>query len=145
MRYRQLLASAVLTLTLVSHAEAQTQSEVIVAPFVVEAGDDDKLRAQSQTCFARFSAALTSKGVKVARAQQLLEKNLQSVPASWAVLGRISREKELFQVELRLLDVKTGDELRSYFNSDKDLQVACRVVEKAAERIALFVAEQRSQ
>jgi len=147
MRYRQLFASTMLSLAFVSHAGAQASkpaSEVIVAHFAIEADKSDALRAQADSCLEQFVAALTLKGVKVARAPVLSEKNLQSAPASWAVLGRISREKEQFQLELRLLEVKSGDELRSYFNSDKDLKVACRMVDKAAERIAVFVAEQRS-
>lgn len=143
MRYRHLLA---ILLVFASHAGAQTSkpaSEVIVAPFIIEGDKSDALRAQADSCLQQFVAALATKGVKVARARALSEKNLQSAPASWAVLGRISREKEQFQLELRLLEIKSGDELRSYFNSDKDLKVACRMVEKAAERIAAFVVEQR--
>jgi hypothetical protein len=148
MRYRQLLASIILPLALAPHAEAQgakPAAEVIVAPFVIEADKRDTLRAQSESCLQQFVAALKLKGVKVARDPELSEKNLQSTAASWAVLGRISREKEQFQVELRLLEVKSGEELRSYFNADKELQAACRMVEKAADRIAAFVVEQRSQ
>jgi hypothetical protein len=146
MQYRRLLAYAILILAFVARAEAQTSSpapEVVVTPFIVEAGNADALRAVSQSCFEQFAAALTRKGVSVARDPQLSEKNLQSAAASWAVLGRIGREKEQFQLELRLLEVKSGDELRSYFNADKDLQVACRAVEKVAERIAAFVREQK--
>ena len=146
MRYRQLLASAIVTLVFVSDAGAQAAkaaSEVIVAPFTIEADKSDALRAQADSCLQQFVAALKTKGVTVARAPALSEKSLQSAPASWAALGRISREKEQFQVELRLLEVKSGEELRSYFNADKDLKVACRMVEKAAERIAAFVVEQR--
>lgn len=147
MRYRYLLASTILILAFASHAGAQTSkpvSEVIVTPFVIEADKRDAVRAISDSCYQQFVAALTLKGVKVARDPALSEENLRSAPASWAVLGRISRAKEQFQLELRLLEVKSGDEMRSYFNADKDLKVACRVVEKAAERIAAFVAEQRS-
>jgi len=86
---------------------------------------------------------LTLKGVTVARDPALSEQGLQSAPASWALLGRITLEKQQFQVELRLLDTKSGEELRSYFNADKDLKVACRAADKVAERIAVFVAEQR--
>lgn len=148
MQYRHLLASTILTFAVVSHAEAQAAkpvSDVIVTPFIIEADKGDAARAIADGCFQQFVAALTLKGVKVARDPALSEETLRSAPASWAVLGRISRAKEQFQVELRLLEVKSGDEMRSYFNTDKDLKVACRVVEKAAERIAAFVAEQKSE
>lgn len=146
MQHRRVIASAILILVFVSPAEAQTStpmSEVIVAPFIVEADNADALRAQANSCSGELTTALALKGVAVAREPALSEKNLQSAAASWAVLGRITHEKEQFQLELRLLEVKSGEELRSYFNSDKDLKVACRAVDKVAERIAAFVAEQR--
>ena len=146
MPHRRALACAILILAFVSRAEAQTPnpvSEVIVAPFIVEADNADALRAQAASCSGELTTALARKGVTVAREPALTEKNLQSAAASWAVLGRITHEKELFQLELRLLDVRSGDEMRSYFNSDKELQVACRAVDKVAERIAAFVASQR--
>ena len=146
MGHQRVLACAILILAFISHAGAQTSkpvSEVIVAPFIVEADKADALRAQSNSCSEDLAKALTLKGVTVARDPALSEKNLQSARASWAVLGRITHEKEQFQLELRLLDVRSGEELRSYFNADKDLNVACHMVNKAAERIAAFVVEQR--
>jgi hypothetical protein len=129
-----------------SHAGAQTAApvaEVAVAPFTAEAGDDQAVRAQSQRCFERFASALTAGGIRVVRDPQLSEKNLRSTPAFWAALGRLDHKEGQFQLELRLLEVKSGDELRSYFNADKDPVVACRGVEIAAQRIAAFVKEQR--
>ena len=146
MRRRRILVAAISILTFVSQADAQTSKpvlEVVVAPFVVEADKADALRAQASSCSEDLVKALTLKGVAVARAPTLSEKNLQSASAPWAVLGRITREKEQFQLELRLLEVESGEELRSYFNADKDLKVACRAVDKVAERIAAFVAEQK--
>jgi hypothetical protein len=147
MRYQRAFASAILTLAFISHAGAQTSKpvpEVIVAPFIVEADKADALRAQANSCSENLAKALTLEGVTVARDPALSEKNLQSARASWAVLGRITHDKEQFQLELRLLEVKSGEELRSYFNADKDLKVACHMVDKAAERIGAFVAEHRS-
>ena len=146
MRYLRLLMSAALILALFSHAGAQTSrsaAEVIIAPFIVEPDKDDSLRGVSNSCFEQLAAALKVKGVIVARDPQLSEKNLQSAPASWAVLGRLSRKEGQFQLELRLLEVKSGEEMRSYFGADKDPQAVCRAVEKAADRVAAFVAEQR--
>jgi hypothetical protein len=146
-RYHGAFACAILILAFTCHAGAQTSKpapEVIVAAFTVEADKADALRAQANSCSEDLAKALTLKGVTVARDPALSEKNLQSAAASWAVLGRITHDKEQFQLELRLLEVKSGEELRSYFNADKDLKVACRAVDKAAERIGAFVAEQRS-
>jgi hypothetical protein len=144
MSYLRLLASAFLILSLGPRAVAQAPSaEVIITPFIVDVDNADALRAQTERCFEQFAEALTARGVKVARDSNLSEQNLRSAPAPWAVLGRLSRREELFQMELRLLEVKTGEEMRSYFNSDKEPQLACQVVDKAAERIAAFVKEQR--
>ena len=145
MRHLRLSAFAAMVLALVQ-AEAQTPtsvSEVIVAPFAVDSGDGDALRATANSCSEQLVAALSQKGVAVARDPQLSEKNLRSAAASWAVLGRLSRKEGQFQLELQLLDVKSGDEMRSYFNSDKDPRVACRAVGKVAERIAAFVKGQK--
>ena len=46
-------------------------------------------------------------------------------------------------MRLQLLEVRSGDEMRLYFNADKDPKGACRAVGKVAERIAAFVAEQK--
>jgi Mg2+ and Co2+ transporter CorA len=146
MRHRRVLLAAISILTFVSHAGAQNAKpalDVVVVPFVVETDKVDTLRAQANSCSDDLVAALAVKGVAVTRNPTLSEKNLQSTSALWAVLGRITREKEQFQLELRLLEVKSGEELRSYFNADKDLKVACRAVDKAAERIAAFVVEQK--
>ena len=138
--------AAALILAVGSHAGAQTSkpvSDVVVAPFIVESGNGDSLRAASEKCFEGFVAALKLKGVAVARDPQLSEKNLRSATAPWAVLGHVSQDEGQFRLELQLLEVKSGEEMRSYFNADKDPEVACRVVGKAAERIALFVKEQK--
>ena len=143
------VACATLVLALAWHAGAQTAepaAEVVIAPFVTESDTRVDLRSQSVKCFEQFAAALARNGVSVARAPQLSEENLRSTHASWAVLGRLSQKEGQFRLELRLLEVHSGDEMRSYFNADQDLQAACSAVEKAAQRIAAFVEEQeRSQ
>jgi hypothetical protein len=144
MRYVHLLA-ATLVLILGSHVEAQTSKsvpDVVVAPLVIEAGND-ALRTVSNSCVDQLVAALKIKGVAVARDPQLTEKNLKSAAAPWAVLGRLGRKDGQFALELQLLEAQSGDEMRMYFNADKDPQGACRSVGKVAERIAAFVAEQK--
>lgn len=147
MRYLRLLAPATAILMLAAHVEAQTTesvSEVVVAPFVVSPGNSDALRAVLDGCADELVAALKHEGVTVRRDSQLSEKNLRSAPALWAVLGRLSSEESQFRLELQLLEVKSGEEMRSYLNQDKDPKVACRVVSKAAERIAAFVKEHKA-
>lgn len=145
MRYPLFLAAASATLMLGGLVEAQTSkpaSDVVVAPLIVDAGND-ALRTVANSCVEQLIAALKIKGVAVARDPQLTEKNLKSAAAPWAVLGRLGRKDAQFELELQLLEVKSGDEMRMYFNADKDPQGACRSVGKVAERIAAFVEEQK--
>ena len=145
MRYLNLLAATTVILMLGGHVEAQTSkpaSEVVVAPLIVDAGND-ALRTVANSCVEQLVAALKIKGVAVARDPQLTQKNLKSAAAPWAVLGRLDRKDAQFALELQLLEVQSGDEMRMYFNADKDPQGACRSVGKVAERIAAFVGEQK--
>ena len=136
MRYLYLLAAAALV------AMAPT-SDVVVAPLIVESGNDP-LRAAANSCTEQLVAALKLRKVAVTRDPQLTEKNLKSAAAPWAVLGRLVRKDGQFELEMQLLETKSGDEMRMYFNSDKEPKGACRSVGKVAERIAAFVAEQKS-
>jgi hypothetical protein len=147
MSFLRLIATVTLATTFSAHAVAQTaksQADVVVGPFIVNNDKDDALRAASESCSARLAAALTAKGVAVARDPQLTEKNLKAASAPWALLGRLDRKEGQFQLELRLMEVKSGEELRSYFGADKDPQAVCTTAEKAAERVAAFVKEQKS-
>jgi hypothetical protein len=147
MRHVRLLATATLILVLFSDARAQTSqsvNDVIVGPFVVTSDSSDALRAAAENCAARLAAALKAKGIAVARDPQQTEKNLNAASASWALLGRLDRKEGQFRLELRLMEVKSGDELRSYFGADKDPQAVCSTAEKAAERVAAFVKQQKS-
>jgi hypothetical protein len=148
MRYPRLIATVTLALALCSHAGAQTAKatvDVIVGPFIVESDKDAALRAAAESCSARLAAALTAKGVKVARDPQLTQTNLKKAAALWAMLGRLERKEGQAHLGLLLLDVQSGEELRSYYGSDKAPQVVCGTAEKAAERVAVFVNEQKNR
>lgn len=73
MRYLSLLAAA----TLIAMTPA---SDVVVAPLVVEAGND-ALRAAANTCTEQLVAALKLKKVAVTRDPQLTDENLRSAAA----------------------------------------------------------------
>ena len=59
------------------------------------------------------------------------------------MLGHLGREAGQFQAELRLLEVESGEELRSYFNADKDPVAIAKFGELAAVRIASVIQEQK--
>ena len=119
-------------------------AEVAVAPFTVEPDSSGVLRAVADTCLQRLVRTLTELGVSVTRYPALSEKTLsQARPAPLAVLGHVGRKDGLIQAELRLLEVESGDELRSYFNADKEADAVGELGTAAAKRIALVVQERR--
>jgi hypothetical protein len=148
MRSPSILSPAFLCLMLMTPTAADGQSremaDVAVAPFAVESDGDKALRTTGDACLERLVQGLSDLGVAVLRRPELSERTLTSArPAPWALLGRVARENGVIAVELRLMDVASGEELRSYFNSDKDPQIAANVGKAAAGRIAAFVKERK--
>src|SRR5262245_45561585 len=131
------------------HAQRSAMSvsaDVVVAPFTVESDSAGILRAVGDSCLERLVRGLTQLGVSVARYPELSEKTLaRSRPVPLAVLGPVGRADDMIQIELRLLEVKSGDELRSYFNSDKQPDAVADIGTAAAKRIAQVVQERRTQ
>jgi hypothetical protein len=121
----------------------QPAAQVAVAPFTVEHDSAGVLRAAADSTLERLARALTTNGVTVAHLRELSDKNLHTArPARWAVLGKLKREKGTVLVELRLMDVEAGEELKSYFNSYKDPREVPNIGDAVAGRIAAFVKEQ---
>jgi hypothetical protein len=119
-------------------------ADIAVAPFSIEAESSCMLRALADTCLERLINSLTEKGIVVTRHPQLSEKSLHSArPAPWAVLGNLSREHDRFSAELRLLEVESREEMRSYFDTDKNPQALGNLGAAAANRIAFFVQERK--
>jgi hypothetical protein len=111
----------------------------------VERDSGGVLRAVADTCLERLVRELTVQGVAVARYPELSEKNLQVAhPVPFAVLGRVGRAQGLIQAELHLLEVESGEELRSYFNADKDPDAVGNLGAAAAKRIAQSIRDRKS-
>jgi hypothetical protein len=124
--------------------QSQSAAVVIVAPFTVDRDSAGVLRALADTCLAHLVQGLKAQRIEVERRPQLSETNLDVArPAHWAVLGHLTRDAEQFQAELRLLDVTSGEELRSYFNADKNPGAITKFGELAAVRIAHVIEEQK--
>jgi len=118
--------------------------EVALAPFAVVGARAGELRAVADECLERLATALAAKGVRVAKLTSLDEKTLaRAKPARWAVLGRFERANDAIQAELRLMEVSTGDEMRSYFYNDKDPKKISTLGTQAAERIVRFLEEKK--
>jgi hypothetical protein len=119
-------------------------ADVAVAPFSIGTDSSGVLRATADTCLERLIKGLREKGIAVAHHPQLSEKNLHAArPTPWAVLGDVRSAQDQFSAELRLLDVESGEEMRSYFDTDKDPQAIGDLGAAAAARIALFIQERK--
>jgi len=117
---------------------------VAVAPFTVDRDSAGVLRTLGDTCLAHLVQGLKAQRIQVEPHPKLSEKNLEVArPAHWAVLGHLTRDARHFQAELRLLDVTSGEELRSYFNADKNPAGITKFGELAAPRIARVIEEQK--
>lgn len=120
-------------------------AEVAVAPFVVEKDSGGALRAVADSCLERLVQELAAEGVAVVRQPELSQKKLQLVrPVPLAVLGRVDRAQGLIQAELLVVEVDSGEELRSYFNADKDPDAVANLGAAAAKRIAQLIRERKS-
>jgi hypothetical protein len=118
--------------------------DVAVAPFTVERDSAGVLRALADSCLERLVHALTEKGIVVSRNSNLTERNLHTArPVPWTVLGHLSWEHGQYRAELRLLEVESGEEMRSYFNADANPEEVAKLGAAAAARIAAFIEERR--
>ena len=119
-------------------------AEVAVAPFTVGPDSSGVLRAVADTCLERLVRGLTAAGITVARYPELSEKKLHLArPVPLGVLGYVERKEGLVQAELRLLELESGEELRSYFNADKSPDAVGDLGTAAAKRIAQVVRERK--
>jgi hypothetical protein len=143
---RMVLAAGALAWSMAA-GEVSGQSpnaDVALAPFAVVGDKANELRPIADDCLAQLATALAAKGVKVSRLPSLDEKTLgRAKPAPWAVLGKVERKKDTLSAELRLMDVATGDEMRSYFHTSADPKEIGALGARAADRIAAFIKEQR--
>lgn len=119
-------------------------ADIAVAPFTVGRDSSGLLRSVADTCLERLVGELTAMGITVARYPELSEKKLQVArPVPLAVLGHVDQKEGVIQAELRLVEVDSGEELRSYFNSDRKPEVVGDLGGAAAKRIAQVVRERK--
>ena len=119
-------------------------ADVAVAPFTVERDSSGNLRAVADTCLERLVRGLTAMGIAVARFPELSGKTLHLArPMPLAVLGHVDRKGVSIQAELRLFEVESGEELRSYFNADENPDAVGDLGGAAAKRIAQVVQERQ--
>ena len=145
---RLILAGGVLAWSMAAAAVSgqSPNTDVALAPFAVAGDKANELRAVADDCLGQLATALAGKGVKVSRRPSLDEKTLaRAKPARWAVLGKVERKKDTISAELRLMEVASGEEMRSYFHTSTDPKEIGAMGARAADRIAAVVKEQRSR
>lgn len=142
-RIRLLLAAL-----LVSAADAAAQRapsaavEIAVLGFELPPDHDAALVRLADRCVSRLIDALAAQKVVVTRPTGAsLEGLKKSGAARFAVRGAISRSGRQVAVELQLLDVSSGDELRSYMYGPGDEDGVVALAEKAAPRMAVAARE----
>ncbi|MGH7460523.1 MAG: hypothetical protein ACREMA_05790 [Longimicrobiales bacterium] len=125
-------------------AQARTV-DIAIATFTVEADSAGMLRAAADSCLNRLLRGLGVKGIVATRNPRLTEKTLRNaLPVAWAMVGHMKRTKGEVSIEMRLLEVATGDEMVSYYNSGKDAQAVANVGVAAAPRVAVFIQERKA-
>lgn len=143
LRARLLLAGLIVCAAdLSAQRGPSTAVEVAILGFELVPADDAPLLRLADRCAARLIASLGAQKVAAARpADATLEALRKSRAAPFAVRGTLTRSGGQVSAELQLLDVQTGDELRSYMYGPGDEDGVVTLAEKAAPRIATAVRE----
>ena len=105
--------------------------------------DPDVARAADR-CAARLAEKLNAAGIRAARlSDATLESLRKDRRAPFAVEQVLEHDRGRFSAELKLMDVASGDELRSYMYGWGDEAGLMGLAEAAAPRIAAAMRESR--
>lgn len=98
----------------------------------------------AERCTARLQEKLNASGIRAARLADATLKSLRKDRrARFAVEPIVGPEQGRFSAELRLMDVASGEELRSYMYGGGDEAGLIGLADAAAPRIAAVVRESR--
>ena len=112
---------------------------VAVLSLELEAADS-ALRRVADSCAARLILRLQAAKVAAVRSDFTTVEQLKGTSgARFAVQGKVSGANDKLSAEFELMEVKTGDELRSYFSGLTDLAGVFRFTDLAADRLAQVV------
>jgi hypothetical protein len=133
-RYLSCLPGLLLAGTLA--AQGTPAPAVDVAVFAIEAGSsaDTQLTRLAHQLTARLVGALQSRKLSVGRARAS-----DTVTARVSVHGSLTGEAGAYTAELRLLQGRAGEELRSYMFGPGDVKGVLGLADRAAPRIAAVV------
>lgn len=123
---------------------AQQPVDVALFPLTVTPRRDTTLTRLADSCVTLLDAKLRSLGITVVRLASPPSKDWSGFHAArLAVIGEVTRVKGDLDIELDLVAVETGDELRAYmFRGPEEARVIGLGV-AASERIKAIVLEHR--
>lgn len=101
--------------TLAAQHRARMPDVAVYLPVLSDTTNRD-LRAVAESCVARLMTGLAAETLVVVRRPPLdLVDLARTRPARFAMVGKLSLQEGKYSLEWNLVDVATGDELRSYF------------------------------
>ena len=116
----------------------------VVAPEVAPSRDEALARL-AQRLTTRLLDRLSAVKVAAVRTERATFDSLQRAKAAGlAIDASLSGEKDRMSAQLRLVDLRTGDELRAYLFGPGDEQGVLGLADRAAPRIAAAVEETRA-
>ena len=125
-------------------AQGKADALLVVAPDMADSRDEALARL-GQRFTARLLQSLAQAKVAAVRTERTRFDSLQHAKAPrLAIDASLSGEKDRLTAQLRLIDVRTGDELRAYMFGPGDEEGVLGLADRAAPRIAKAVAETRS-
>ena len=135
---------AVTAAPLVAQGPSKADALLVVAPDMADSRDEALARL-GQRFTARLLQSLARAKVAAVRTERTRFDSLQHAKAAGlAIDASLSGEKDHLTAQLRLIDVRTGDELRAYMFGPGDEEGVLGLADRAAPRIAKAVEETRS-
>jgi hypothetical protein len=123
---------------------AQQPVDIALFALTVTPRRDTTLARLADSCITLLDAKLRSLGVTVVRRDSPPLKDWGGFHASrLAIVGEVTRVKGNLDIELDLVEVGTGDELRSYMYRGPDAPNVIALGVAASERIKAIVLEHR--
>jgi hypothetical protein len=140
---KRLITMAVVAL-LPEALPSQQLVDVALYPLTITERRDTTLTRLADSCITLLGGRLPAIGVTVVRRSGIPPQDLSQVPwARLVMVGTLGRADAAFDVELQLVDVGTGDELRSYLYRGPDASKVIGLGLAAAERIKAVVLAHR--
>ena len=119
--------------------------DIAVYSFALSDSTDGGLRALAESCVTRLALRLAAESLTVTRRPPLDLVDLRRArPARYAMVGTLELAAGKYSLEWTLVEVETGDELRTYFAGPSAAEILGSAV-LAAPRIAAAIRERDAE